>query len=253
MDWSIVRQAMGTQEPRDWWREPDVAIPTGRVDVWGGSRSFALIRVHFDVPGVEPGTYSLMLCSAGCVEPLGDILPSRVTVAADPVAARTAREVGLLTMQGRYLQNRVGRIQRQIRAMRSADQEMLPMMDGLTTRADEQARRIRELEARVEELEGAAPAPAWLVVGAAGAALLLLLPRRRRPRRPPPEPLVEMKLEALPDPLDDLEPIGERAPVPAADAQPAARPLTPVRARAAAPHRAATARAVSGASPFASP
>ncbi|HEX6207657.1 MAG TPA: hypothetical protein VF058_04775, partial [Actinomycetota bacterium] len=246
IDWRIANESASAREYHSRWARPHAAIRVGSVKVWGGSRNYARFRVVFDVPDATPGPYVLALCSEGCAAPLGDVVPSQITLVADPVAARTAREVGKLDWRVNALGQRANHLERQIRALRGAgtDPEVIEAIDALTVRAEKEARRVQELEARVEELEGAAPAPAWLVVGAAGAALLLLLPRRRRPRGRPPEPPVEMELEALPDSLADDEPIRERgvAPVPPAPAQPAARPLTPVRARAAAPHRAATAR-----------
>jgi len=213
LDWSVVDEAMSVGEPGDWWVRPETRIRVGEVEVRGGPSNLARIRVAFDVPEVEPGTHALMLCTAGCVRALADVVPHEVLVTEDPLAARTARELSRLGVRldatRSRLGHRVAELERELRVARS--QETDPdALDAATT-------RVVELERRVAELEGSAPGAAWLVVGAAGAALLLLPLRRRRPREGPPTPprVVEMELAAPPQELEpESEP--ERTPVPAA-------------------------------------
>ncbi len=214
MDWSVVEEAMSIAEPGNWWVRPETRIRVGRVEVRGGPSNLARIRVAFDVPEVEPGTYALMLCTAGCVRHLADIVPSEVTVTADPATARTARELSRVESRLEVVRSRLGQRVRELeRGSREAPASEADLLEAL----DRATSRVRALERRVSELEGAAPALAWLVVGAAGAALLLLLLRRRRPRERPPTPprVVEMELAAPPQELGpESEP--ERTPVPAA-------------------------------------
>ena len=215
LDWSIVDEAMSIAEPGDWWIHPETRIRAGEVEVTGGPSNLARIRISFAVPAVEPGTYALMLCTAGCVRPLADVVPHEVTVAADAATARIGRR--LTELQGRVhvvrsrLGHRVSKLERELRVLRSrgAAPEQADALEAAEG-------RVSRLERRVAELEGAAPALAWLVVGAAGAALLILLPRRRRPRERPPTPPRVVEMELVEPPEMEPEPDPDRTPVPAA-------------------------------------
>lgn len=214
-DWGIVHAAMGVAEPRGWWVQPAVAIRAGEVVVTGGPTNLARVSVRFAVPEVAPGPYALMLCSEGCVQPLADIVPSEIEVFADPVAARTARALERARAGRARLAQRVQHVERELRALesRGTDQDLLDAIDALTARTRHAERELRATQRRAGELEGAAPAPAWILLGAAGGALLLFLSRRRRPRRGPPESPRPVEMELV-EPPKELEP--DRPPVPAA-------------------------------------
>jgi len=213
LDWSIVDEAMSVGDPGDWWIRPASAIRAGEVDVWGGSSNLARIRVAFDVPEIQPGRYALMLCSDGCAQSLADIVPSEISLVDDLVTAQLAKRATRLEERFRVwswgLGRRVDKLERQLETAREPN-------PGLVGALEDASERVRALERRVAELEGAAPALAWLVVGAAGAALLILLPRRRRPRERPPTPPRVVEMELVEPPEMEPEPDPDRTPVPAA-------------------------------------
>jgi hypothetical protein len=94
-DYAVVERAMREASPGDWWSLGDAeAIRVGQVAVSVSDANLGRARAEFTVPELPPATYHLMLCDAGCAEPLGDVIPVEdFTVAADQarVAAQSAR------------------------------------------------------------------------------------------------------------------------------------------------------------------
>ena len=208
------------EEPSNGWVPPAVAIRAGTVEIERRPGNWARIRVRFEVPPVEPGEYSVMLCTEGCLEPLGAISPSSVTVTDDLVVARTARELDRLQRAVGSAVRRIGRrvkaVERDATSSTEAEADLIRTVVDLSSQMVALERRAEAAEERLKELEGAAPALAWLVVGAAGAALLILLPRRRRPRERPPTPPRVVEMELVEPPEMEPEPDPDRTPVPAA-------------------------------------
>lgn len=151
-----VERAMTEPSPRDWWSLGGAeAIRVGDVAVSVSDAGLGTARAAFTVPELAPATYHLMLCDAGCAEPLADVVPTEgFTVVADPATAQLAR--------------RVDRLERRVR---------------------NQARRPAGARAAAADAgRGSPPAPGaptgWLVAGTLAGALALLAVRGAR-RDPP--------------------------------------------------------------------
>lgn len=182
-DYSVVERAMRTGSPGDWWSLGGAeAIQVGQVAVSVSDGNLGRASAAFKLPELPPATYHLMLCNAGCAEPLADVIPAKgFTVVADPATARMAQRLDRLEL-------RIRSHAEELAAARThADRARIAMRSA---RSD-----IEQLEARVLSLpdEGwSTPQSAWLahggwfVAGALLGALALLAVRRRRslPSRP---------------------------------------------------------------------
>jgi hypothetical protein len=174
-DDSVVERAMRKPSPGKWWSSGGAeAIQVGPVTVSASGSNLARATAAFTVPELPPATYHLMLCDAGCAEPLADVIPVSFTVVADPATARLAKRVDRLERRSRHQAGEVA-------AARAG-----------AAKARAEARDARSNVVRLKA-GGAAPAdrsspPAayagWLVAGALAVALALLALRRRRPPRP---------------------------------------------------------------------
>ena len=89
--------------------------------------------LDFLVPEVEPGDWVVALCNDPCRKPLGDILPTEITIAGDDTEARL-----------------LGRIKRLEDQLFNARMQMGPLARRITRDAANQTRQ--EMEARVEVL-----------------------------------------------------------------------------------------------------
>lgn len=68
--------------------------PIGDVSLayyWDSRR--ARSTAELTIPEMPTGPYHLMLCDRGCRNPLGNLIPARVEVVDDPLAAQTARKL----------------------------------------------------------------------------------------------------------------------------------------------------------------
>jgi hypothetical protein len=206
LDWSIVDEAMSRAEPGRWWSiEGARAIRVGSVTLRGWDANMASATTRFVVPkAFAPGWYALMFCDAGCRNPLGDIVPSRVRVIASSLEAALAHGVDVLER----------RLQEQTYAIRR-------LRERVKEGAVDDGADIGNLRARVGALEGQLdrvpeqpptptagedePVPWWTMAGwfLAGVATTCLVAalasRRRRPRHParPAEPAQALDDELL--------------------------------------------------------
>jgi len=64
----------------DWWRTPARVLPLGRVAIGDWNSNLARARATLEVPDIEPGRYSIMLCDLGCERPLGHFVPTPVRI-----------------------------------------------------------------------------------------------------------------------------------------------------------------------------
>jgi hypothetical protein len=188
-DYSILEPAMSTDPPpANWWSLGDAAaIQVGQVDVRFSDAQSARASAAFTMPELTPGTYHLMLCNAGCAQPLADVIPaSDFTVVADPVTANLAERVDRLERQNWRQARELRGARRHAETMRAEAQSASAELGQLTA-------RVSSLAAEAERSPPMAPWAyvGWVVAGAGVlvGALALFVIRRRRSRRSPPAPL----------------------------------------------------------------
>jgi hypothetical protein len=181
-DYSVVHQAMVSRSPQNWWSLGDAeAIQLAPVTISAKDANLASATASFTVPDLPAGSYHLMLCDAGCQEPLADVIPAEgFTIVADPATAQ--------------LSERADALQRQIRQQAGDLTDELAAVERGTHRAtDAAAENIRSteaLDARVSSLEneGRHSPPGvyagWFIAGALVGTLTMLVVRRRRARAP---------------------------------------------------------------------
>jgi hypothetical protein len=177
---SIVERAMRTRGPGDWWTLGDAeTIRVGDVSVRVSAANFGRVSAEFTVPELSPGTYDLMLCEAGCAEPLADVIPAEgFTVVADPATAQLAQRVDRLQLRLRKQAARLaaGRLDAKsaLAAARDARSDM-EQLESTVSSADEGGSSPR---GRRWAYVG------WLVAGVLIGTLVLGV-IRRRPSQPP--------------------------------------------------------------------
>lgn len=178
-DYSVVERAMRKPSPRDWWSLGGAeAIQVGQVTVSGSDANLGRARAAFTVPELPPETYHLMLCDAGCSEPLADVIPAKgFTVVADPATARLAQRVERLERQTR---NQAG----QLAAARADADRALVAARKARSETERLEAEVSSLADEVRSSSGSAPwaYAGWLVAGMLVGALALLALRRRRLR-----------------------------------------------------------------------
>jgi hypothetical protein len=187
LDFNMVDEVMTRPAPPPgWWRLGDSqATRVGRVVLGGWDGNLARAHARFVVPEtLEPAPYALMFCDAGCAHPLGDIVPSKVRVVADPLTARLAQRVARL--QTRALEReRVLRQERQESAKEAAEDAQA--VDRLHDRIGLLKQRLVRERAHLAIGDSGSPWWAdagWFVAGVVAATLIGLLVLGRRPRRP---------------------------------------------------------------------
>lgn len=175
-DYSIVERAMRKASPGNWWSVGEAdAFRVGRVVIGGSDSNFALAHASFQVPGLEPGTYAVMFCDAGCVRPLADTIPmADFSIVADPVVARLATRIERLE------QRNFAQAQKLLGASASARETRL----ASETRLARAHARITALERQLAGSRRSVWAELrWLVPGLLLGVLAAVL-YRRRPRGP---------------------------------------------------------------------
>jgi hypothetical protein len=201
LDWDIVERAMSRPEPKHWWSiEGARPIRVGSVNLGGWDANMARATTRFVVPEtLEPGRYALMLCDAGCRNPLGDIVPSSVRVVASSLEGELAHRVDELERQLRQRTH-------QIRRLREA------VAEGADLEADVGSLRARVvvLEAQLDRASEPAPVPTagedasvpwwtlagWFLAGVATIGLVAVVAWRRRPPDPAGEDHSSVNLDA---------------------------------------------------------
>jgi hypothetical protein len=178
-DYSVVERAMARPPQRNWWSLGGAeAIHVGQVAVRVSDEGFGTARAAFTLPELPPARYHVMLCDAGCAEPLAEVIPTPgFTVVADPATARMAERVDDLER----------RLRNQGVELRAARADADTALVATRNRRSE----VERLEARVSALEdegGSSPRAVgwayagWLVAGVLIGALALRVLRRRRSR-----------------------------------------------------------------------
>lgn len=156
---------MRKASPGDWWSPSAAeAIEVGPVTVHASGANFGLATAAFTVPELAAGSYHVMLCDAGCAEPLADVIPAEgFTVVADPVTAQLAKRVARLERQSRA----------QARRLAAARDETY---DALVTARDARSSAQPRTPPPTTRWADAG----WLVAGALAAAVVTLVLRRTR-------------------------------------------------------------------------
>lgn len=174
-DYGILEEAMSEPWPRGWWSlGGGHAFRTGTVALSAWDANLAHARAAFVVPDIPPGGYALMFCDSGCVHPLGDIVPTGVTVGGDPLIARLKSRLDRLKARSSH---QTAILHAAVRDARSEGAEILK-----TTQA-----KIAVLQRRIERLRGDRDIPwlafaGWLAAGVLLGALAGSVLVRRRVR-----------------------------------------------------------------------
>jgi len=135
------------------------------------------VTLDFLVPDVEPGDYVVALCNDPCRKPLGDMLPTSISIASDDAEARLLGRIKRLESKLLNARMRMGPLARQI-ARDAANQtrhEIEALVEALTKRVASAEERIDALEKSLDsklsstESNGAVSA---LSLGALSLALI---------------------------------------------------------------------------------
>jgi hypothetical protein len=196
LDWSMVLDAQNEEFSPDWWKPANVPrYKVGTVSFeaargFGKGSNVLRATTRLDIPAVTPGAHALMLCDEGCRHPLGDVVPSKVTVVASASEARLARSIERVDfrveVEAAELDDKLGQLRR--RVARASD------LDALVTEVDslddEVSQEIERLHTRLEGLaqrtkqESGWDEAIWLMLavfaaGVAGTVGTVLLLRKR--------------------------------------------------------------------------
>ena len=186
-DRGTLREAMTVAEPKHWWSPPPDLTLIGDVRLSDWDANLAVATAEIDVPEVTPGSYDLMICDAGCVNPLANLIPSRIEVSADALTAQTARK----------MEKTKTRLDIALQRVRHDLRQQGRRLEAATTGSAESADAIARLQKRVSSLDDRPPPPSspWLpylsffLAGAAVTSLVSAFRRRSSSGRPPEPPM----------------------------------------------------------------
>lgn len=200
VDRSALNEAMSVPEPKRWWTPPRELTLIGDVQLSNWNSNLAVATAELKVPDMTPGSYALMLCSAGCRTPLANLIPLRVHVSVDPVAARTARKLVKTNDRLNIAFARVRRdLKKQYRQLTARSADSVESAESISRLQD----GVIALETEVASLQTEAPSvpwPSYLMFFVAGAASVLLIMRLRR-RSPA---LLDAPITQIPDDAREL-------------------------------------------------
>lgn len=180
-DEAVLDRAMRHDFRPGWWRTPAEILRLGQVTLREGSSNIARARGTFDVPEIEPGRYSIMVCDLGCGRPLGNFIPTRIRIFdADGFAEHLDRRINGVARRSVTDRGRIRKLERRLADARSQD-EFADLYTGvLNKRVSGLHERVSELAARPDEAGVSWP---WMLVAVLGAGTLSALITRRRTRR----------------------------------------------------------------------
>ena len=191
VDYGSLNKAMSVPEPKRWWSPPRELTLIGdvRLSKWDANLAIATTELH--VPDVPPGSYVLMLCNVGCVNPLGNLTPLQIQVSSDALAASTARK----------LQSTNARLDLALARIRSDLRQQTRQLNGARADFGESTDAIARLQDKVASLDGETPSTSWLpnlliLIAGAAATLLVLRFRGRRSSGPPEDPIAPVPDDA---------------------------------------------------------
>ena len=193
LDPSVFTNVQSQQEFADSWRPPAEMTLIGDVELTGWDANIVTAVSTVTIPDLPPGSYDVMFCDAGCTRPLGDLIPTGVRLAADPITAQTARRLDG-TRQRLHLA--LARVRRDVR---HAERRI----DDARADAATAARYAENLGRKLAAVEREPSSPAWIpYLGwfLSGAVLALLLRRRAGSLRA----TQERSIETIPDDAREL-------------------------------------------------
>jgi len=180
LDRRMVADAMSKAAPRDWWRLGGAkATKLSPVKVRLRDGGLGRVLAEFQMPRTPSGRYSLMICDDGCIHPLGDFVPTTLSVVQSSLVAR---------IKGRSdrMRGRLFRAEAAMRRSRVRSQRTLDEVDSLRGNISTLRGEVSYLEGRLRRAEGDPTQPwgpiLWASMGAMTATLLAFLVRRRRSR-----------------------------------------------------------------------
>lgn len=167
-DKAALDEAMSRPHAGDWWTPLSEPILVGSVELMGWDSNLADGRVELDVPQIPPGSYYLMLCDAGCEVALGNLIPSRINVTDDVLAAQTTRR---LQRAEAHLTLALQRSRSELRETRSTLRQAL----SDDARQDQDITRLESelIEAQKPDSPPWTAYAGWFFAGLAAAFLLL--------------------------------------------------------------------------------
>jgi uncharacterized coiled-coil protein SlyX len=185
LDYSIVRQAMNTPSPKDWWSlgEAD-ALELGRVVLRVSGGNLGRARASFTVPELPPAAYALMLCDAGCAHPLADVVPTLdFTVVADPATVEIAERMT-------RLEERLARQARSLAAARAGGRSARTAVANTESKLRTLGEKLRALDREVADTANSSrpslwALAGWVIAGGFAGAFAFLMLRHRSARLPP--------------------------------------------------------------------
>ena len=190
IDREALDKAMTVAEPKGWWTPPRELRLIGDVELSNWDSNMAVATAELSVPEMTPGSYSLMLCNVGCRKPLADLIPTRVHVSADPIAAQTARR---LEGTNNRLNIEFARVRRDLkghsRQLKARKVDSLESAESISQLQD----GLIALQIELASLNNEAPPvqwPTYLMLFVAGAASTLLAMRWRRRSAAPPDTVI---------------------------------------------------------------
>lgn len=202
-------RAMRRANPGHWWEKPTNATRVGVVTLSKWQTNAATARVGITIPRMKPGRYSLMLCNAGCVKPLADVIPLdgvRIFRLRDAAArADLARVRAEQQAERDMLQQELQRREASIDALEEVAEARLQAAADSADDVDRALASNAALRRDIEQLQteltaqrqrtqqvGGLAAAGWLATLLAAA----LLYRRRRRHEQPPVPPAPDRAEA---------------------------------------------------------
>ncbi len=205
IDREALRWAMSRPQPKRWWKPPAEMTLLGDVDLSQWDTDIARSTARLTIPELSLGRYHLMLCDRGCRNPLGNLIPARVEVVDDPLAAQTSRKLQDATDRTSLA---LARLRKDLRQSDSrvylGAAEQLRKLGGVKANASETAQAVTALRKRLESLDTdprSMPWPAYLAwfVGGLGVATAAARGRRRASLMP-----TETPVERKPDDAREL-------------------------------------------------
>jgi hypothetical protein len=170
---------------------PADAIDLGPVLIEPRHQSeYGDVTLDFFVPQVEPGEYVVALCNDPCRKPLGDMLPTPITIAGDDAEARLLERIKRLEIKLLNVRMRMGPLARRIArdAVNQTEKDIEARLEALTNRITLAEKQIDALEARMDSKLSGAKGNESVSALSLGALLLVLIAcstfaraERRRP------------------------------------------------------------------------